>query len=322
MPNNEVARRPVGQPAPRQAPAPGSRHEQILFARELAQAGNLPRMYQGNPGAILVIQEYAATLGIPFLTAVVQVNIIEGKPSSSAILIKSLVRKAGHKIRSGHSEDGMTAWCSIWTKQDPEFEYRAQWTLADAERAGLLRVVNGNIVAKGKSGAPTNWEKNPRVMLGWRALTECAREACPEDLLGLYTPDELGYEVTDDGRAVAYDPEHTIEESSAVTAPAGPPRDLDGEANAVNEAVAEDDAEWDELISAYEEELHAEGLRELWNNVAGEPDVKLLRAKINAAGSRVKARLEAGEVPPQPVAEAVDAELVEETPAEPAAEGQ
>lgn len=345
---NEVARRPVQQPAARQAPAPGSRHEMILFARELATAGNLPRIYQNNPGAILVIQEYAATLGIPFLTAVTQVNIIEGKPSSSAILIKSLVRKAGHRIRSGHGEDGMSAWCSIWTKQDPDFEYRAEWDLATAERAGLLRVVNGNIVSKGKSGAPTNWEKNPRVMLAWRALTECAREAVPEDLLGLYTPDELGYEVSDDGRVTAY------ADQSTVVDPA--PEPADPVIAAVDEAVASggdvasaalhahekeltdaliaaerDAAEWDELISSCEKDLDVEGLRALHGAVRDEPDAALLRSRINAAGIRVRGRLDAGETPPevdvdkfdvtdpdaQPATDAdevVDGVLVEETP--------
>lgn len=319
---NEVARRPVQQPAPRQRPAPGSLDEQVLYARELATAGVLPRIYQGNPGAILVIQEYAKTLGIPFLTAVTQVNIIEGKPSSSAILIKSLVRKAGHKIRSGHGPDGMSAWCSIWTKQDPEFEYRAEWDLATAERAGLLRVVDGRIVSKNNNGKPTNWEKNPRVMLAWRALTECAREAVPEDLLGLYTPDELGYEVTDEGTVIAY-----ADQSKVVESPPEPPRPERVEGDpvmaAVDEAVAAggtagdvaraalnahadevaaalaDGEAWDALIGACEKDLDVEGLRALHGAVKNEPDAALLRSRINAAGIRVRNRLDAGETPPE-----------------------
>ena len=37
-----------------------------------------------------------------------------------------------------------------------------------------------------------NYQKQPLTMLTWRAITACAREACPEALFGVaYTPDEM-----------------------------------------------------------------------------------------------------------------------------------
>ena len=37
-----------------------------------------------------------------------------------------------------------------------------------------------------------NYKKQPATMLGWRAVTACARQACPEALYGVtYTADEM-----------------------------------------------------------------------------------------------------------------------------------
>src|SRR5262249_14267411 len=73
---------------------------------------------------------------------------------------------------------------------DPGFTYSATWDMARAKQADLL----------GKA----NWRRYPAAMLKARAISECARDACQEVLIGIrYTPDELG--AADDGGEVLDD---------------------------------------------------------------------------------------------------------------------
>ena len=54
-----------------------------------------------------------------------------------------------------------------------------------------------------------NWVKYPLAMLTARAITECARDACPEALYGVvYTGEEMGANFTDEhGQILEYEPQ-------------------------------------------------------------------------------------------------------------------
>ena len=109
--------------------------ERMEFARALSTASLLPRAYQQNPGNVLLAMELGDALGIRPIQAINAVHVIEGKPSASADLIASLVRKAGHKLRI--SGDDTTATAQIIRADDPEFTYETTWTIERARAAGL-----------------------------------------------------------------------------------------------------------------------------------------------------------------------------------------
>jgi hypothetical protein len=91
-------------------------------------------------------------------------------------MIAGLVRRAGHVLRV--QGDDTRAVCEIVRADDPDFTFTAVWDMARATRAGLA----------GKQV----WKSYPAAMLKARAITEAARDACPEALLGIaYTPEEL-----------------------------------------------------------------------------------------------------------------------------------
>jgi hypothetical protein len=114
--------------------------------------------------------------------------VIDGKPSASADLIASLVRRAGHKLRV--SGDDTHAVAQIIRADDPDFTYEARWDLDKARQAGLL----------GKG----TWKNYPAALLRSRAITEVARMGASDALYGvIYTPEELGVQVDDDGAPVA-----------------------------------------------------------------------------------------------------------------------
>lgn len=149
------------------------------FAIALAQSDLLPRAYAGKPANVLVAMEWAHALGVAPLVAMQQLYIIDGKPTASAQMISGLVRRAGHNLRV--SGDDAQATCEITRSDDPDFVFRSVWTMDRARQAGLA----------GKG----TWKQYPAALLKARAITEAARDACPEALLGVsYTPEELGAE--------------------------------------------------------------------------------------------------------------------------------
>lgn len=147
------------------------------FAVALAQSNLLPKAYQGAPANVLVALEWAHALGVAPMVAMQQLYIIDGKPSASAQMIAGLVRRAGHNLRV--AGDDQRAVCEITRSDDPDFVFKSVWTFDRAKNAGLT----------GKG----TWKQYPAAMLKARAITEAARDACPEALLGVtYTPEELG----------------------------------------------------------------------------------------------------------------------------------
>lgn len=180
----------VRQPAPNQALSLStmSPADAWRFAQSLAGAALLPQQYRDNPSSVLWAMEYGRALGVDVVTAINSVHVINGRPTASADLIAGLVRKAGHRLRL--SGDDTRAVAVIVRADDPEFEYRVEWTVERAQRAQLLN--------------KSTWKQFPAAMLRARAITEVARMACSEVLHGtIYTPEEVGANVDADGVPVS-----------------------------------------------------------------------------------------------------------------------
>ena len=153
--------------------------DKVDWAEKIAQSNLLPKQYQRNPANVLLALEYGTALGISPVVAMQQIHVIEGKPTASAQLIGGLVRNAGHKLRVEFNRQTMTATATIIRSDDPDYQFTAVWTMDRAKAA--------NLTGKG------NWRTYPDAMLKARAITEVARDACPEALFGVaYTAEELG----------------------------------------------------------------------------------------------------------------------------------
>jgi hypothetical protein len=161
--------------------------EKIQYAKAMADSNLLPRHYQKQPANLLIALEYAEAFGISPINAISSVFVIDGKPSASADLIAALVRRAGHKLRVEGDDTHATA--TLIRADDPEFEYVAAWDMDKARQAGLTN--------KG------TWKSYPGALLRARAITEVARMGASDALFGvIYTPEEVGADVTEDGLPV------------------------------------------------------------------------------------------------------------------------
>lgn len=215
---------------------PTTLDSKVTYAKHLAQAGLLPKAYQGQPANLLLAMEYADALGIPTMTAISGVHIVDGKPTASAGLMSALVRRAGHKLRV--TGDDTQATAEIIRADDPDFTFRSVWTMERAKAAGLA--------GKGV------WKSYPAAMLKARAISEVARDACQEALSGvIYTPEELGASVvvTADG-----------EMAPADLAPDPEPADI-VDAEVVEEDTSSPDRDWAREIATATD---VASLRTLW----------------------------------------------------------
>ena len=143
-----------------------------------------------TPEAAFLVMLKGKELGIPATEAMSKISVIKGKPSCSAELILSLI-----KTRVGPDamivEETDSEHCTVsyarptWSKRR-EFSF----TVRDAELAGL--------VAQGG-----NWTKYRPAMLRARCISACGRMEFPEVIGGLYTYDEMGATVNEDGEILS-----------------------------------------------------------------------------------------------------------------------
>lgn len=151
---------------------------QMEYARVMSSASMLPDAYRGKPADIMLAIGLGQSMGLSPAESLYRIAVIKGKPAASAELIAANVHKAGHVLRVQTDEAGMRAKASIFRADDPDFEHSVVRDMAWAKTMGL-------------ADSP-NYKKQPATMLQWRAITACARLACPEALYGVaYTPDEM-----------------------------------------------------------------------------------------------------------------------------------
>jgi hypothetical protein len=175
----------------------------MTYAKALAASNLLPRDYRQNPANVLVAIEYGNALGLAPMVAIQTIHVVDGKPTASAQLIGSLVRRAGHRLRV--TGDSKHAIAEIVRSDDPDYTFRSEWTIGRAQAAKLT--------GKGV------WTQYPDAMLKARAITEVARDACPEVLAGVaYTPEELGVDDASHGSFVATEPTPAFVEAQTYTA--------------------------------------------------------------------------------------------------------
>lgn len=152
--------------------------DQMAFAQEASSANIIPEVYRGKPANVLIAVGFGQSMGLSPAESLYRINVIKGKPTASAELIAAQVRKAGHKLRLSKDEGAQSVTCTIVRADDPKYPISVTRDKAWATSMGLA----GN----------DNYRKQGMTMLTWRAITACAREACPEALYGVaYTPDEM-----------------------------------------------------------------------------------------------------------------------------------
>lgn len=268
--------------------------EMMEWSKAMSTGDMLPRQYRGNPANLMFACEYADALGIPRINALTSIHVIDGRPTASADLIASLVRKAGHKLRV--EGDDTYAEATIIRADDPDYVPKpVRWDEAKARKAG-----------KWASKGP--WTNYPAAMLRSRAITEAARMWASDALYGvIYTAEELGGTIDEDGSPAPAPRQQSRPRS--ISEALGEPAESE-EATVVVDV--------DSLMSAIEKCSTIKELESCYEQSLGLPqhNRSVVWARIKELKADILALEEAGQVPePEQLpldAEPVDAETVEE----------
>jgi hypothetical protein len=152
-------------------------------------ASNLvPDCYRGGEKSVGRANCFAALsmgfeLGIAPMQALSHIVVVNGRPAIDGQLAISLANKRANII-GGISYDeggeGDAQYCIAWTT-DRDTRERKDYkiTIADAKKAGWF------------NKAHSHWQKDPRLMLRYRAASYLIRTNYPDAVMGLHTVDEL-----------------------------------------------------------------------------------------------------------------------------------
>jgi hypothetical protein len=146
-------------------------------------------------------------LGFGAFASMNGINIIQGKPAMGANLIAAAIKRHPSPRYDYRVITLTNDECVLDFYQDGVKVGESSFTKADA--------------AVAKLASKDNWSKNPRNMLFARAISNGARWYCPDVFGGpVYTPDEMGAEMDDDGEVIPGE----YEETPALIAPPSPRR--------------------------------------------------------------------------------------------------
>jgi hypothetical protein len=135
-----------------------------------------------TPEKAIAIMLKGRELGVPPMYALSNISVINGKPTAGAELMLALIYR-DHGDDAVRITESTPSCCTVAYRRKgwPRHE-TFSFTIDDAERADLL----------GKD----NWRHYPSAMLRARCISAVARLAFPDTIGGLYTPEELGVQVT------------------------------------------------------------------------------------------------------------------------------
>lgn len=205
---------------------PGSEMEQVEVAFRIGQAAARAGNYKSKNEAELALRvKYGMEMGLGPATALQSVTVINGSPALTAGAIAS--KLGSHPHYDYEVTEHTDERCTIVVYRHKRGEWRpcppSTFTMQDAQTAGLVR--------------QGPWKSYPKNMLFARALTNAARWHAAEVFGGpIYTPDELGAEVDEEGTVVSV-PDIA---SPAPTLPAPEPQE-----QATEQVVTEAEPEFD-----------------------------------------------------------------------------
>jgi hypothetical protein len=155
-------------------------------ARAMSASGFFSDTKQASQAIVKILA--GQELGFGPFASMTGVAIIQGKPTVGANLMAAAVKRTGkYNYRVTKLSD---VECEITFFEGGQEAGKSSFTMADAEKAGLK--------------TKDNWKKYPRNMLFARALSNGQRWHAPDVFNGatVYTPDELGATVDEEGNAV------------------------------------------------------------------------------------------------------------------------
>lgn len=158
----------------------------VELAENIAPTEFVPYGLRGSVAKTVAAILHGRELGLPPMTALSHTQVINGRPGTSAEVMRALILQAGHDLDI--SETSATR-CVIRGRRQGWAEdrwTRVTFTIEDAAKAGLLE----DKVKDGKR-TPSMYRKWPQAMLLARASTILARMIFADVIHGMRSVEEL-----------------------------------------------------------------------------------------------------------------------------------
>ena len=153
----------------------------IALARMITTSPLCPLALRGREADVLLVMMTGAEIGLTTMQSLRNLYIVEGRIGMSAALIRGRCQKHGDCALFEVAEaDAAHAVVEVKKRAWPESR-RVSWSIADAERAGLI-----------KEDQPDSlWRRWPQEMCVARATTRAASMYFPEITSGLLSEEDL-----------------------------------------------------------------------------------------------------------------------------------
>lgn len=136
---------------------------------------------QQNEAQLLFVMAKGFEIGVSPMQALDGIQVIKGKTTVSPQLMLALINRSGQL--EDMKIDGNATQCTVTMTRKGRSAHTETFTMGNAQSMNLA----GN----------HNWKAQPATMLKWRAVSACARVVFPDVIQGMYTPEEMGAEVSE-----------------------------------------------------------------------------------------------------------------------------
>jgi hypothetical protein len=191
---------------------PATLHEKLEMANVFVKSNLMPRGLD-KPEKVVIALEMGHELGLPPLIAIMNIAVINNKPTLKADMMVALA------LRSGKIEDIRISF--IGKEHENDADYGCRVTI---KRKGIKTLFKATFTRRDAKVAgldhKDNWQKYERRMLKHRAMAFCIRDSLPEIFAGIYLPDELeNIEHGNNNNTIIMEPEEVIEEVDEISQP-------------------------------------------------------------------------------------------------------
>lgn len=172
----------------------------VFHLAEAVHKSGLAPAGLNNPQAVAIAILHGLELGVPPMTALQRIAVINGRPTIWGDLAMALVRSSGaaESIREDITGEGdaRVAICTVKRRGEPE-PIIGRFSVADAKRAGLwderAKVRRKNRQTGDMYEAPNDapWHRFPERMMKMRARAFALRDGFADVLGGLYLREEV-----------------------------------------------------------------------------------------------------------------------------------
>lgn len=179
-------------------PVSGNSLQEVMKLGQVFKASGYFRDIRDEAQAVTKIL-YGRELGFTPIVSIMGIHIIDGKPSLSANLLATTVKRSGRYDYRVKVSDATKCVLLFREKNEGKWEDigESEFSMEDAKAAGV--------------GGKDNWRKYPKAMLFARALSQGVRQHCPDvSACPVYVPEELGASVTEEGEVAELPAPKTI----------------------------------------------------------------------------------------------------------------